>query len=306
MPDIPPLRSNSGRKPVDRPNFPTRTRTISTKSGGEENRNPSSSKTTPIPSGIKKKPQEKTLIVNPVINLQRHRNSNPDVIKTVEKLKTKKTSSVSPSAWALSTGRTSSTIPVPKKLPDLTAKTKLKSPDLTDKTKPKSRSVRSVLNSFRQKKSSPIQEEAFHQLRIMHSRLLQWKFVNARTESTLAAKKNFAEEKILKVWSRNFHLRNSNAEKRLQIQQLKNEIKINRIFNPQIFILNQWENIEKKHSEAVGRIGRKLLALATALPLIDAAKADTESVQNAMLAAMGVMDSIEATITRFISQVGFV
>ncbi|XP_043718040.1 QWRF motif-containing protein 7-like [Telopea speciosissima] len=316
MPDTPPFRSNSGRKSVDRPNFTTRTRTNHS-TGGEENRNPSSTKI-PIP-GISKKPQEK-LISSSVPNLQRHR--NPNVFKTNEKLKTKKTGSVTPSAWALSPGRTSSN--VIKAIDKLKTKQTAsvtpsawalssgrtssifpvsKSPANSCRTTQRTRSVSSVLYRSRQNKVSSVQDEALHQLRVMHTRLLQWRFVNARSESILAAKKNLAEKKILKVWSRIIHLRNSILEKRLQIQKLKNDIKIIRIINPQIRILNQWEEIEKKNSEAVARIGRKLLASVTGIPLTDAAKADTDSVQNAMLTAMGVMDSIEATITKFISQV---
>ncbi|KAG6390819.1 hypothetical protein SASPL_148564 [Salvia splendens] len=38
----------------------------------------------------------------------------------------------------------------------------------------------------RQKKVSPLLEEEYHQYRLMYNRLLQWRFANARAESSLA------------------------------------------------------------------------------------------------------------------------
>ncbi|KAJ4956732.1 hypothetical protein NE237_013515 [Protea cynaroides] len=332
MPDIPPFTSNSGRKSFSRSTFSTstRSRNNSSSKSGEENINPS---TTLIGTpGIIKKPQE-SLIRNSIRKLQRHRKS--DAVKAVEKVKTKSTTSVFSSAWALSSGRSSSIIPVPAFLsyrtkprlsnvssvlnrpesPDCFGRSKPRlsdvssvlnlpeSPDCSGRRKPRSSRVGSILKYFLQKKTSPVQEEAFHQLRLMHTRVLQWRFVNARAESNLSARKNFAEEELFKVWQRIFNLRNSIGEKRLQIQQLKNEMKIIEIINPQVCILNEWEMIEKKHSEAVGRIGRKLLASSNSVPLINDAKVDTDSLQNAMLEAIGIMDGIEASISKFILQV---
>ncbi|XP_042506635.1 QWRF motif-containing protein 7-like [Macadamia integrifolia] len=303
LPEIPPLKLNSGRKSVALPNSATRirisssSRSSSTSRGSEENRNPSA---TIIPAIIKKPQADHKLMINiPVRNLQSHR--SPDVVKFVEKVKPKRPGSVSPSAWALSPGRSSSSIfPVPESPDNNSGRT---ATTTTKQSSQSSRSVSSVLNYFRQKKASSVQEEAFHQLRIMHTRLLQWRFANARAQSTLAATKHFAEDRIFKVWLRIYHLRNSILEKRLQIQKLKHEMKIIQIINPQVCILSEWEKIEKKNSEAVARIGRKLSASSTALPLINGAKADTDSIQNAMLTAIGVMESIEGTIMKFISKV---
>ncbi|KAJ4951797.1 hypothetical protein NE237_028629 [Protea cynaroides] len=178
-PEITPL-SNSGRKSVDRSNSFRRT-SISSSKGGEENRNPSTTITL-IP-GISKKPQDdhqNLIISNSVKELQRQR--SPEVVKTIEKVKTKKKESASPSPWALSPGRPSSIFSLPESV-DSSGGT----------AKQRSRSPSNILNYFKQKKTSSVQEEAFHQLRIMHTRLLQWRLVNARAQSTVTATMNFAE-----------------------------------------------------------------------------------------------------------------
>ncbi|KAM1126530.1 hypothetical protein ACFX2B_041200 [Malus domestica] len=84
----------------------------------------------------------------------------------------------SPSAWALSPGRS-----LPRKVaPDPPA------------AAPSTRAARvkssggGVLKYFRlQKKVPPVQEEDFHRFRLLHNRLLQWRFANARAEAAKLA-----------------------------------------------------------------------------------------------------------------------
>ncbi|KAK0595331.1 hypothetical protein LWI29_005656 [Acer saccharum] len=98
----------------------------------------------------------------------------------------------SPSAWALSPGRTSLCMVAPE------------SPSVTSRAvKVKSSSgggggVSGILKYFRQKKVSPIQEEEYRNFRVVHNRLVQYRFANARAEATMASLNNVAQaEKIL-------------------------------------------------------------------------------------------------------------
>lgn len=93
--------------------------------------------------------------------------------KTEEGSRRKRSASTSPSAWALSPGRSlsSPSPPAPEKLA---------------KREARSGRVSGVLKYFRQKKVSPLLEEEYHQYRLMYNRLLQWRFANARAESSMA------------------------------------------------------------------------------------------------------------------------
>lgn len=95
------------------------------------------------------------------------------------------------SAWALSPGRP---LPIVPKSP---SSRKLKidtSKDVNGNGSGDSRGgVASVLKYFKQKKVSPILEEDFHQYRLMNNRLVQWRFVNARVEASMAAIKRVAQ-----------------------------------------------------------------------------------------------------------------
>lgn len=81
----------------------------------------------------------------------------------------------SPSAWALSPGR-----PLP--VPPLALES------------PKVKGVSGMLKYFnKQKKISTVQAEEFHQYKIMHNRLIQWRFANAKAEAAMTKVKSKAE-----------------------------------------------------------------------------------------------------------------
>lgn len=62
-----------------------------------------------------------------------------------------------------------------------------------EKTKGGAGAVSGVLKYFRQKKVSPVQEEEYHRFRVLHNRLLQWRFANARAEAAMASTRIVAE-----------------------------------------------------------------------------------------------------------------
>ncbi|KAK9994986.1 hypothetical protein SO802_024689 [Lithocarpus litseifolius] len=198
----------------------------------------------------------------------------------------------SPSAWALSPGRT---LGSPVMRPD--------SPGSGGKRVKSGGGVSGLLKYFKQKKVSTLQEEEFHRFRVMHNRLLQWRFVNARAEAAMAGVKRDAEGKIFSVWIRILKMRKTILEKRIEMQKCKLEIKLHQIINPQILLLNQWAKLEKKNQESVSRVVRKLSGISVRLPLVEGAKADEESIYQALSTAVGVMDSIEATIAKFFSKI---
>ncbi|KAL5078375.1 hypothetical protein RYX36_017359 [Vicia faba] len=93
-----------------------------------------------------------------------------------------------PSAWALSPGRQSLGSPIWPESPPPKAK------GSNDNGGGRvGNSVSKVLNYFKQRKVSSMQEEMYHKFKIFHNRLLQWRFINARAEVSMARVKNAAE-----------------------------------------------------------------------------------------------------------------
>lgn len=58
-------------------------------------------------------------------------------------------------------------------------------------------------------------------------------------------------------------------EKKMEMQKVKHRIKLYKMMNPQVWLLNEWAKMEKKNDEFVSRLTRKLLALSTCWPLYD-------------------------------------
>lgn len=202
-PETQPFSSNSysySRISINRSKSTSKTRTITNtntnkvKDKDEENRNPKSQDKDYFPQLLpsSKKPQEMNR-ENLAAIFHRHGIAD-DVSKAAEaaklkaKVKAKKersdTSSPSPSAWALSPGRS----------PTRAMEQYGFGGASKNKKKEGGSGVSSVLSYFRQKKKMPsAREETFHQLRILQTRLLQWRFVNARAEATMAAGKSTAQ-----------------------------------------------------------------------------------------------------------------
>ncbi|KAJ1376964.1 QWRF family [Sesbania bispinosa] len=90
----------------------------------------------------------------------------------------------SPSAWALSPGRPPLGSPIGSESPGKASGSgggRVGS------------GVNKVLKYFKQKKASSMQEDVCHRFKILHNRLLQWRFVNARAEVAMGNVKNAAE-----------------------------------------------------------------------------------------------------------------
>ncbi|KAJ8420860.1 hypothetical protein Cgig2_020054 [Carnegiea gigantea] len=145
-------------------------------------------------------------------------------------------------------------------------------PPLTPESPKVKTSGSGILMYFnKQKKVSPAQEEELHQYR----------------------------EKLFGVWLKLYKTRYAIAEKKMKVERLKQKIKLLETVCPQLDLLREWEKLEKKNVEAVGRVARKLSAYATKLPLVNGAMGDTVAVFDAMSIALEVMENIEETIMNF-------
>lgn len=155
-----------------------------------------------------------------------------------------------------------------------------------------------VLKYFRHK-VSPALEEEYHRYRVTYNRMLQWRFANARSEASMAAVKQVAQvtdsllhrnhlksthsikstkflpiartetqRRALNAWARITAMRNLMAEKRALIQKQRHAIKTFQIMQSEMRLLEEWSRIERRNTEAVGRVARKLSAISVCLPLV--------------------------------------
>ncbi|WOL07047.1 QWRF motif-containing protein 7-like [Canna indica] len=161
-----------------------------------------------------------------------------------------------------------------------------------------------VLGLFRRRKESAPGEEESHQLRLLSSRLVQWRFANARAEAAVEASWCNAEEKLFHVWLRTYELRNLVAAKRILTQRRKQKVKLAQILQPQVHRLSQWEPHAKKHIEAVATLVRLLGSACLSLPLVEGAQANSVSLHRSMGISMEIMKEVVDSAGIFYSQVG--
>ncbi|QCD95433.1 QWRF family [Vigna unguiculata] len=196
----------------------------------------------------------------------------------------------SPSAWALSPGRWSFGSPI---WPQPMTKAPLRSSSSSI-----GGSVNKVLKYFKQKKVSPMQEEEYHQFRVLHNRLLQWRFINARSNVAMANVKNMTEIQLFAVCVGIVKLRKIRTEKRVELRKVKNVMKLYKILNGQLYLLSEWAQLERRNQESVAKLTRKLLAFSNLIPLTYL-KVDTESISDALNSAIVVIENMKPLITKY-------
>ncbi|KAK8586587.1 hypothetical protein V6N13_010175 [Hibiscus sabdariffa] len=269
---------NSTSRSTNRSKSTTRSRSRSLRNG--ENINP----TTTLPSMQKKSDRQESTRDGFVRFLQRGGSKPKGSSKPITN---------SPSAWALSPGRSS---------PLMALQGSCETTEVRGKCSKGGGGVSGVLKYFRQKKVSPIEEEEYHQFRLVYNRMLQWRFANARAEVAMAAVDIDAQDKLFGVWLRILKKRNHSLEKRILLEKLRHEIKLHEIVGPQLRLLHEWVKLEGKNLEAVSRVIRKLSAVLVRVPLVQEAKVDVNSLSEIMSTAIQVMDGIEANILNIFSQ----
>nr|XP_043616133.1 QWRF motif-containing protein 7 [Erigeron canadensis] len=196
----------------------------------------------------------------------------------------------SPSAWALSPGRVAPfPTPIQAKAPSPASK--------TGGERTSGGGISGVLKYFRQRKTTSLEEADHHSFKVMNNRLLQWRFANARAEATMSTVKTVAERKVFNAWLKILAIQNSNMSKQMEIQKLKNNIKLYHIMNSQLFLLEKWSRMEAKNFEAVGRMVRKLSVASINIPLVHDCKGDVLEVSNVLDTATILLEDIESTIS---------
>ncbi|WJX36467.1 hypothetical protein P8452_24341 [Trifolium repens] len=199
-----------------------------------------------------------------------------------------------PSAWALSPGRQSLGSPIWSESP-----TKTNGSNNGNVGGKVGNGVAKVLNYFKQRKVSSMQEEVYHKFKILHNRLLQWRFINARAEISIARVKNAAEINLFSVWIGILMLRKIIIQKRIEVQKIKHTIKLQHIIFGQLSLLIEWKKLERRNQESIDKLTKKLLALSTILPLTHGLKVDIEAIFETLNTAIKVMENLEPLIMKY-------
>ncbi|GMI88632.1 QWRF domain containing 8, augmin subunit 8 [Hibiscus trionum] len=164
-------------------------------------------------------------------------------------------------------------------------------------------SVLSFIADFKKGRKGANYIEDAHQLRLLYNRYLQWRFANARAEAVLYIQKITVEETLYDVWNATLGLRDAVIKTKINLQQLKLEIKLNSVLNDQMGYLNNWALLERDHVSSLAGAVEDLEASTLRLPVTGGARADIESLKAAISSAVDVMQAMGSSICYLLSKV---
>ncbi|XP_066398481.1 QWRF motif-containing protein 2-like [Miscanthus floridulus] len=131
-----------------------------------------------------------------------------------------------------------------------------------------------------------------HQLRLLYTRELQWRFVNAQAGAATSSQTMGAEKNLCGAWVSILRMRKSVAIRKMQLQLLRNSCKLMAILRGHMKYLEEWSFLERDHAHSLSGTTQALTATVLRLPVSNGAMADIKGIRNALGSAVDVMHTI--------------
>ncbi|XVF01916.1 hypothetical protein REPUB_Repub04eG0131000 [Reevesia pubescens] len=213
------------------------------------------------------------------------------------------------SQWALSPGRSGSPpMSVENKVKPMSFSSNLKPPTSPGRTRGVERLLNlGLMDLFKSKKSAAASQigsgevESFHQLRLIHNCLMQWRYANAKADAVNKNINNQVENYLLCGWNSLMKLQHSVLQKKLKLQKEKLEIKMNYILQSQMKALECWADMERQHLLAISMTKECLHSVVCKVPLIEGARVETQSASMELRHAFDLTASIKSMLIAFSS-----
>nr|KAJ0201527.1 hypothetical protein LSAT_V11C600340480 [Lactuca sativa] len=164
----------------------------------------------------------------------------------------------------------------------------------------------SILNFSADRRRGKVGENKLvdaHALRLFHNKHLQWRFANAKVDAAMVVQQATAQKSLYNAWVTISKMWHSVISKRLQIQQLNQDLKLHSILKKQMPYLDEWDQNEKDHSISLGGAIKVLESSSLCLPVLCGAKADVENLKDAIFSAVDVMQTISVSICSLVTKV---
>ncbi|XVF36399.1 hypothetical protein REPUB_Repub19eG0055200 [Reevesia pubescens] len=142
-----------------------------------------------------------------------------------------------------------------------------------------------------------------HLLRLLHNRLLQWRFVNARADAALSSQRSNAEKSLYNAWTTTSELRESVRVKRTELQLLRQNLKLISILKGQMKFLDEWAVLDHDYCSSLTGATEALMASTLRLPVVCGARSDVPKLKDAICSAVDVMQAMASSICSLLSKV---
>ncbi|MFS7938886.1 putative QWRF family protein [Helianthus anomalus] len=142
-----------------------------------------------------------------------------------------------------------------------------------------------------------------HVLRVLHNKHMQWRFANAKVDAAMVVQRAAAQKTLYNAWVTISKLWHSVISKRLQLQQLKHNLKLHSLLKKQMLHLDNWDITERDYSISLAGAIMALESSSLCLPVISGAKADVQNLKDAICSAVDVMQDMAVSICSLVTKV---
>ncbi|KAK7331207.1 hypothetical protein VNO77_25425 [Canavalia gladiata] len=150
----------------------------------------------------------------------------------------------------------------------------------------------------RGKKGSSHQEDV-HSLRLLYNRYLQWKFANAKAESTFKAQQIESQKALYSHAMKISEMRDSVNRKRIELELLQRSKTLSTILEAQIPYLDEWSTMEEEYSVSITEATQALLNASVQLPIGGNVRVDVKELGEALNSALRMIETMISNIQRF-------
>ncbi|PKU83302.1 QWRF motif-containing protein 2 [Dendrobium catenatum] len=164
-------------------------------------------------------------------------------------------------------------------------------------------SIISFASEVRRRKKGESRIEDAHLLRLFHNRYLQWRYINARAENTISTQMMNTQNKLYYAWMTFSELHGAVMNKQVNLQVLRQNLKLASILMGQIVHLEKWYTLDEGHEISFKGAIDALKASTLRLPVIGGAKVDIKEVKDAVNSAVGVLQSLMVSVSSLLSKV---
>ncbi|MCO5553744.1 hypothetical protein L7F22_007270 [Adiantum nelumboides] len=164
-------------------------------------------------------------------------------------------------------------------------------------------SIPGLLNlNFETRKNKQVtgQQEEAHDLRLLHNRWLQWRFVNAQAQLVTNLQAATAECLLHNCFLRTSDLRMSVASKQGERNKFKQADKLDSVLSTNAEKIKEWETLLPGHALTLTGLMNALEATAVRVPLIGGPKIDIQTTKEILSSAIDIMNGVDASIIKYL------
>ncbi|KAK3126188.1 hypothetical protein QOZ80_7AG0552900 [Eleusine coracana subsp. coracana] len=147
-----------------------------------------------------------------------------------------------------------------------------------------------------------IKSEEEHRLRLLYTRHLQWRHANAKAAAARSSQRAAAQKTLYGAWIAVLRERKSVAVAKIQLQLLRNSLRLVAILRGQMTYLEEWSSLERLYANSLSGTDQALNATVVRLPVSDGAVVDVQALKNAVGSALHVMQSITISTSTQLSK----